>query len=139
MSYEKQTWRDTESGGTTITAERLNHMEEGIGSANDAWDSISQVSLTEKTTAKKWGRYVVINMAFEHVTITDSWGSFALGTLPAGMRPPHEVAQPVNVPNGASTTAALFVGTDGAVSVRNYGSAPAGTQDVSCTASWIAV
>lgn len=41
MSYTKQTWRDQESGGTPITADRLNHMEAGIGGANDAWDSIS--------------------------------------------------------------------------------------------------
>lgn len=30
MAYEKQTWKDGESGGTPITAKRLNHIEEGI-------------------------------------------------------------------------------------------------------------
>lgn len=30
MAYEKQEWKDGEDGGTPITAERLNHIEEGI-------------------------------------------------------------------------------------------------------------
>ena len=43
MSYLKQIWRDLVSGGTTLTADRLNHMEDGIAAANDAWDSVSHV------------------------------------------------------------------------------------------------
>lgn len=42
MSYLKQIWRDFASGGTTLTADRLNHMEDGIAAANDAWDSVAQ-------------------------------------------------------------------------------------------------
>ena len=42
MSYLKQIWRDLASGGTTLTADRLNHMEDGIAAANDAWDSVAQ-------------------------------------------------------------------------------------------------
>lgn len=30
MAYEKQEWKNGEEGETPITAERLNHMEEGI-------------------------------------------------------------------------------------------------------------
>jgi len=30
MAYEKQEWKNGEEGGTPITAERLNHIEEGI-------------------------------------------------------------------------------------------------------------
>ena|SRR5699024_4513599 len=30
MAYEKQEWKDGEDGGTPISAERLNHIEEGI-------------------------------------------------------------------------------------------------------------
>lgn len=30
MGYTKQTWNDNASGGTPITAARLNHIEEGI-------------------------------------------------------------------------------------------------------------
>lgn len=30
MAYEKQTWADGEEGGTPITADRLNHIEDGV-------------------------------------------------------------------------------------------------------------
>lgn len=30
MAYEKQEWKNGEDGDTPITAERLNHMEQGI-------------------------------------------------------------------------------------------------------------
>lgn len=30
MAYEPQEWADGEDGGTPITAERLNHIEQGI-------------------------------------------------------------------------------------------------------------
>lgn len=40
-------------------------------------------------------------MYAQSVTIADSWGSQALGTLPANMRPPHPVRQPVNVPHAS--------------------------------------
>lgn len=43
MSYLKQIWRDLASGGTPLTADRLNHMEDGIAAANDAWDSVAPV------------------------------------------------------------------------------------------------
>lgn len=33
MAYEKQEWKDGEEGGTPISAERLNHIEEGIESS----------------------------------------------------------------------------------------------------------
>ena len=39
MAYTKQTWSDSTSGFTQITADRLNHMEEGIASIHEAWDS----------------------------------------------------------------------------------------------------
>lgn len=35
MDYEQQTWNDGVAGGTPITAERLTHMEAGIGAASD--------------------------------------------------------------------------------------------------------
>lgn len=33
MTYAKQTWADDESGETPISAERLNHMEDGLDAA----------------------------------------------------------------------------------------------------------
>lgn len=37
MSYEKQEWADYESGATPLSAARLNHMEDGILSAQRFW------------------------------------------------------------------------------------------------------
>ena len=136
MSYLKQIWRDFASGGTTLTADRLNHMEDGIAAANDAWDSVARATLTSATTADRWGHIVLLAMREQTVTITDSWGSHALGALPADMRPRETVTQPAVVENGSSTTAALRVDPGGSVSVINLGGTPVGTQHVSCTASW---
>lgn len=46
MSYEKQVWKDGTTDYTPLTPERLNHMEDGIAAANDAWDSVAPVLLT---------------------------------------------------------------------------------------------
>lgn len=32
MAYEQQEWKDGEDGGTPLSADRLNHIEEGIAS-----------------------------------------------------------------------------------------------------------
>ena len=45
MSYEKQVWKDGTTDYTPLTPERLNHMEDGIAAANDAWDSVAPVLL----------------------------------------------------------------------------------------------
>ncbi len=138
MSYEKQVWKDGTTDYTPLTPERLNHMEDGIAAANDAWDSVAHAQLTTATAADRWGRIVLLAMREQTVTITDSWGSHALGALPADMRPRETVTQPAVVENGSSTTAALRVEPDGSVSVINLGGTPVGTQHVSCTASWTA-
>lgn len=54
MAYTKQVWRDSETGGTPITAARLNHMEDGIEENSQNWDSISHYSTTETSTGKTW-------------------------------------------------------------------------------------
>ncbi|SJM61363.1 hypothetical protein [Gulosibacter sp. 10] len=38
MAYEPQTWADGEDGGTPITADRLNHIEQGI--AEVTWGTL---------------------------------------------------------------------------------------------------
>lgn len=43
MAYQKQTWNNDPSGETPITAERLNHIEDGIASAVET-DSVARVS-----------------------------------------------------------------------------------------------
>lgn len=34
MTYSKQTWNDYSTGGTPISADRLNHMEDGIAASD---------------------------------------------------------------------------------------------------------
>ena len=45
MANTKQVWRDLETGGTPITAERLNHIEDGIEENSNNWDSISHIQV----------------------------------------------------------------------------------------------
>lgn len=45
MSYEKQVWKDGTTDYTPLTPERLNHMEDGIAAANDAWDSVAPTTV----------------------------------------------------------------------------------------------
>lgn len=47
MGYTKQTWNDNASGGTPITAARLNHIEEGIYQIGA---SVDQLFLIRKET-----------------------------------------------------------------------------------------
>lgn len=39
MAYEPFEWKDGEEGGTPITADRLNHIEEGVEAAAEAADA----------------------------------------------------------------------------------------------------
>ncbi len=65
MSYLKQIWRDLVSGGTTLTADRLNHMEDGIAAANDAWDSVCHVKTGSVTRTGTGTNYVQLMLTSE--------------------------------------------------------------------------
>lgn len=41
MAYAKNVWYDNESGSTPITADKLNHIEQGVFDNAAAWDSVS--------------------------------------------------------------------------------------------------
>lgn len=64
MAYTKQVWRDSETGGTPITAERLNHIEDGIEENAQNWDSISptEVVFNSYIKAVKSGNHVHIRV-----------------------------------------------------------------------------
>lgn len=44
MAYEPQTWVDGGDGGTPITAERLNHIEDGITPAHKTAADLSKAN-----------------------------------------------------------------------------------------------
>lgn len=64
MAYTKQVWRDLETGGTPITAERLNHIEDGIEENSQNWDSISHIQVR----ARKNVSFNVTNSFSQSVT-----------------------------------------------------------------------
>ena len=56
MSYEKQTWYDDPSGGTPLTADKMNHIEDGIEELDQFCTSIAPTFYqTEKQTAMMSG------------------------------------------------------------------------------------
>lgn len=84
MAYTKQVWRDLETGGTPITAERLNHIEDGIEENSQNWDSISQeigVWHVRKYPDGYAEAYTGIDTTgtFDNWKFTASWGSAYLG------------------------------------------------------------
>lgn len=38
MAYEKQTWKDGEEGNTPLSAERLNHIEDGLSKKAEKYE-----------------------------------------------------------------------------------------------------
>ena len=81
MSYLKQIWRDSVSGGTTLTADRLNHMEDGIAAANDAWDSVTHAPDGEWTRQNVGGVVRYTKMASKSFSFGTAGAVYASGTL----------------------------------------------------------
>lgn len=50
MSYIKHNWQDFEAGGTLVTAQKLNEMEEGIENANEMMHVDVDTELSEEST-----------------------------------------------------------------------------------------
>lgn len=86
MAYTKQVWRDLETGGTPITAERLNHIEDGIEENSNNWDSISpiEIQITSKIKAVKSGNHVHIRV--RNFPAPSNHYS-AVGTVPESWKP----------------------------------------------------
>ena len=129
MSYLKQIWRDLVSGGTALTADRLNHMEDGIAAANDAWDSVSRVSGVV-APASSWNDLgsslskeggdveLVVNIATTAgVAVGDT-----MATIPAGFRPKNELdfAAAAFTTDSYPMSAWVAVMPDGRVAVKDY-------------------
>lgn len=53
MSYSKQTWYNYEAGSTSISADRLNHMEDGIYDSSEAVDNIQALIPSTASTSNK--------------------------------------------------------------------------------------
>lgn len=100
MSYTKQTWQT----GDTITAEKLNHIEDGIDDASRQLDNkpkINNVELSENTTTKDLGiQYEDIENTPESVyrevtgnraaRVEDAYGGVAIKETSVQIRPKQE-------------------------------------------------
>lgn len=130
MSYLKQIWRDLVSGGTTLTADRLNHMEDGIAAANDAWDSVALVSglispaapwRDNGSSLEREGRDVelVVNVV---TTGSAPQVGEVLITIPESFRPKKELdfAAVAFTTESYPLSAWIAVMPDGTVRVKDY-------------------
>lgn len=73
MSYTKQTWEDLPSLNTPITANRLNHMEDGIDIVNTLEDKIG--TLTELETTNKTNLVDAINENVDSIDVLKTYSS----------------------------------------------------------------
>lgn len=81
MSYTKQSWSDTESSGTSITATKLNNIETGIYNAHTKLDAIEDYIVKVGTTASWYyeqynsGRMHMRGRVSQGVKGGTSWGN----------------------------------------------------------------
>lgn len=84
MTYDKQTWANGESGGTPLSASRLNHMEDGIEAADDAAAAASAAIAAHVADANPHPQYTVpTDYVPQARTITAGTGLTGGGTLAA--------------------------------------------------------
>lgn len=128
MSYTKNVWRDLETGGTPITAEKLNHIEEGIEDLDQFRDSISHsrgVLLSGGCCYDRVGGLVIIHL-FNCSTGTGG-AQRTIGTLPEGYRPSKAIEGSSNLgainkvfANQQSNFVRVY--TDGRIVLDKFGS-----------------
>ena len=94
--YIPQTWLDGvgEENFTPMTADRMNHIEQGIKGLSDAWDSQLQEWLWQSQQypnygilATRWGRVVIIHINLVNIGIQVTSEGTTLCTIPEHLRP----------------------------------------------------
>ncbi len=73
MSYSKQVWEDLPSLNTPITADRLNHMEDGIKGGNDLADNLN-TSIGDLTKLETTDKTNVVSAINENVNNLSKFG-----------------------------------------------------------------
>ena len=94
--YIPQTWLDGvgEENFTPMTADRMNHIEQGIKGLSDAWDSQYQ-QLASGVYLTKIGDVAYLEFEFFSKTITE-WAWTTVLTLPEDIRPTRAVFDSVS-------------------------------------------
>ena len=136
-------WRIPIRGLAPGTPERIAAVGKTL---SEIGDSVSQLrsSYVFKTVGTgsiefcRVGGIVVMNMYNIAVTVSGSWGTTFVGTVPEGFRPKNQLrqrCQVANVDNGMSS--GLWVQPGGAMYVANFGGTGlSGSYSFSCTACW---
>lgn len=124
--YEKQVWRDDETGGTPITADRLNHMEDGIEENSKNWDSIShseRIAIESNANASdglvsyRCGNDVKLFVkGLSLKNQLNAWSSRTVATLPSGLEPQETIFASITTDNGP---AVVGIKNDGAITVES--------------------
>lgn len=84
------------------------------------------------------GGIVVMNMYNIAATISGSWGTTLVGTVPEGFRPKNQLRQKCQVANvDNSKSSGVWVQSGGAIYIANFGGTGlSGSYNFSCTACW---
>lgn len=84
------------------------------------------------------GGIVVMNMYNITASLSGSWGTTLVGTVPEGFRPKNQLRQRCQVANfDSDKSAGVWVQSGGAIYVANFGGTGfSGTGAFSCTACW---
>ena len=78
MAYNKQTWLDGKSGGTPISAARLNYLEQGLADARTV-ETFTTTQRNALTTGQKWEGRVIYNSTTDRL---QQWDGAAWFTVP---------------------------------------------------------
>ena len=129
MAYEKITWV---SGTTPLSAENMNHMEEGIAASNEGVDKLNtdkSVAVTADTTkasfqilqAKKYGKIVVLSARFSLISALSS-GSVVIAKVPDQDNiAAYEVANYGNRQDSGNIPFSVITGSSGNITIKNLG------------------
>ena len=136
-------WRIPIRGLAPGTPERIATVGKTLSEIGDSVSQLkgSYVMRTVGTGSIEFcrvGGIVVMNMYNIQATVSGSWGTTLVGTVPEGFRPKNQLrqrCQVANVDNGMSS--GLWVTSGGAMYVANFGGTGlSGSYSFSCTACW---
>ena len=114
MAYLKQVWQD---GETIATAERMNHIEDGIKENSDNL----QKTMVEDGVYRyfKQGNIVEIRIGYNDSVTVQPWEEFTLTTIPEQYRPSTYVYFAL-MGYGATTTLFGTITPQGIVKITNW-------------------
>lgn len=120
IQYIKQAWKAGTSGGTPISPDRLNHMEDGIKNNNDMISELNNNTTTtyENAIITYAPALALVNIMPAKLTNTvaiRSWTTVA--TLPKEYRPSKTINFPVTVYNPAGFVAYGQLTPNGALQI----------------------